>query len=239
MFQAPGCGGKGTDVYPLESTVVNTIIRVGLTPPPDAIGYATNPGQGCLDDKEGDDSVDWVFYENLYDRLNEQLCFDRNRVFSSGNSSGAWFSNELGCKYAGDGQRPIRGIMSNGGGLPTDRREAPTCTNKPMAGLWIAHANDTVHPLPPYPYPITQAMKANKCTMGTSFYEAVFEGFPIGGGNAANTCRRSSAAPRNTPSSSACLPVSARPATTASRTPGSRSSSSCSSAHSLADAALE
>src|SRR5258708_2622741 len=40
VFQGPGCGGKGTDVYPLtymgQPNVNNTVIRVGLTPSADA-----------------------------------------------------------------------------------------------------------------------------------------------------------------------------------------------------------
>ena len=36
------------------------VVRVGLTPAPNSIGHGTNENQGCFDDKEGDDSVDWV-----------------------------------------------------------------------------------------------------------------------------------------------------------------------------------
>ncbi len=67
IVQGSGCMGTGQMVYPLNNSVDNTVIRVGLTPPPDTIGHATNPNQGCYDDKEGDDSVDWVLYEGLYD----------------------------------------------------------------------------------------------------------------------------------------------------------------------------
>ncbi len=150
VFEGPGCGGQGTDVYGLNDptagntgNVNNTVIRVGLTPPPNAIGHATNPNQGCFDDKEGDSSVDWVFYENLYDKLASTICFDKNRVFASGNSSGAWFSNELGCKYAGDPTRPVRGIMPNTGGLPTTPApQVTTCSSKPMAGMWVGENMD-------------------------------------------------------------------------------------------------
>ncbi len=87
-----------------------------------------------------------MFYENLYDALNPMLCFDRNRVFSAGNSSGAYFSNELGCKYAGDALRPVRGVLPNTGGLPTQAQYVPTCTNKPMAGMWVHEVNDQEMP---------------------------------------------------------------------------------------------
>jgi poly(3-hydroxybutyrate) depolymerase len=93
------------------------VIRVGLSPSAYWQAYhATNPGQGCFDDADGDNSVDWVFYEDLYDRLAGQLCFDRNRVFVAGEGrSGARLADELACKYAGDVTRPVRGVMSNAG----------------------------------------------------------------------------------------------------------------------------
>jgi poly(3-hydroxybutyrate) depolymerase len=173
VFEGPGCGSNGTAVYPLTGPAQgnaqnanNTVIRVGLTPPPNAIGHATNPNQGCFDDKEGDSSVDWVFYENLYDKLAGQLCFDKNRVFSTGNSSGAWFSNEVGCKYAGDPMRPIRGVMPNTGGLPTDPKFVPTCTKKPMAGMWVGETNDPDNPFAGNVVAINRAISVNGCTGG-------------------------------------------------------------------------
>ena len=190
VFQGPGCGGTGTAVYALNTSVDNTVIRVGLTPPDNAIGHATNPGEGCFDDKEGDDSVDWVFYENLWDKLAGVLCFDKNRVFASGNSSGAWFSNEVGCKYAGDPNHPIRGIMPNTGGLPTEARFVPTCTTQPMAGMWIHETGDTTNPFTGNKVAIQRAMQANHCTIGTNYDDTMFDDFPIGGGNADTTCKK-------------------------------------------------
>jgi poly(3-hydroxybutyrate) depolymerase len=200
VFQGPGCGGNGAGVYLLspsngmvagDGNVNQTVIRVGLTPPPNAIGHATNPNQGCFDDKEGDSSVDWVFYENLYDHLNSTLCFDRNRVFSSGDSSGAWFSNEVGCKYAGDATRPIRGIMPNTGGLPMQAMYEPTCTNKPLAGMWVGETNDPQNAFVNNEFAISRALVVNGCTMGTTF-DAVFPNavnYPIGNMRPDNVCK--------------------------------------------------
>jgi poly(3-hydroxybutyrate) depolymerase len=200
VLEGPGCGGNGSGVYPLspsngnvagDNNVGQTVIRVGLTPPPNAIGHATNPNQGCFDDKEGDSSVDWVFYENLYDDLSKTLCFDRNRVFSAGDSSGAWFSNEVGCKYAGDATRPIRGIMPNTGGLPNQPMYEPTCTNKPMAGMWVGETNDPQNAFVNNEFAISRALVVNGCTMGTTF-DAVFPNavnYPIGNGRPDNVCK--------------------------------------------------
>jgi poly(3-hydroxybutyrate) depolymerase len=186
LFQGPGCGGNAQGVYGLNGTPA---IRVGLTPPPNAINHATNPNQGCFDDKEGDDSVDWVFYEALWDRLAGQLCFDQNRVFASGDSSGAWFSNEVGCKYAGDAKHPIRGIMPNTGGLPSNPIWEPTCTNNPLAGIWMGDLSDPDNPFSNNIFGIQRAMKVNGCATQT-YSDANTDPFPIGGGNAANQCKK-------------------------------------------------
>jgi poly(3-hydroxybutyrate) depolymerase len=202
VLEGPGCGGHGTDVYPLTSNGVananNTVIRVGLSPPPNDIQHATNAGQGCFDDKEGDDSVDWVFYENLYDKLAGQICFDKNRVFSAGNSSGAWFSNELGCKYAGDPTRPVRGIMPNTGGLPTEAAYRPTCTNKPMAGMWVGETMDMENAFSGNVVAINRAIQVNGCT-GGDWGTGPTADFPIGGGKADSTCKKLTGCPANYP----------------------------------------
>lgn len=194
VFQGPGCGGGSKDVYPLNGNIGNTVIRVGLKPPPTYIGHGTNPGEGCFDDKEGDDSVDWVFYENLYDKLNAEVCFDRNRVFSAGNSSGSWFSNELICKYAGDAKRPVRGAMPNTGGLPTDPKHVPTCTKAPMAGMWIHEVGDTTNNFAGNKVAIARAMTVNNCQGAKDWDAAVaanqVENFPIGGGVPDDTCKK-------------------------------------------------
>lgn len=189
VLLGPGCGGNGTNIYPYNNNVDGTAIRVGFTPPPTYVGHGTNPNQGCFDDKEGDDSVDWVQYEMAYDKLNAELCFDRNRVFAGGNSSGAWWSNELGCKYAGDPERPIRGIIPNTGGLPTEAQFVPTCTTAPMSGMWVHEINDNTNPFSGNKVAIQRAMSRNSCTMGTNFDNATLAPFDIPG-VAANTCKR-------------------------------------------------
>ena len=196
ILEGPGCGSDGQGVYPLTymgaNNVNNTVIRVGLTPPPNAIGHATNPNQGCFDDKEGDSSVDWVFYEDLYDYLSTKLCFDRNRLFSAGNSSGAWFSNELGCKYAGDAKRPVRGIMPNTGGLPSQPQYEPHCTSMPMAGMWVGETMDPENAFSNNVFAINRAAGVNGCNPNT-FTVAELPNdpnFPIGGGNADTVCKQ-------------------------------------------------
>ncbi len=188
LFEGPGCGGSATSLYQFNAAFLATVIRVGLQPSR-IEAHGSNPGENCFDDKEGDDSLDWVFYELLYDKLNEQLSFDRNRVFSAGNSSGSWFSNELGCKYAGDAKRPVRGVLPNTGGLPTDPAFVPTCTQAGMAGMWVHEVDDNTNPFAGNIVAIDRAMKVNKCTQ-QNYASAQFEDFPIGGNQAANVCKR-------------------------------------------------
>jgi poly(3-hydroxybutyrate) depolymerase len=195
VFEGPGCGGAGNNLYNIP-VFNSTVIRVGVTPSHYWQAYhATNPNQGCFDDKEGDDSVDWVLYENLYDLLASTVCFDRNRVFSGGNSSGAWFSNELGCKYAGDSKRPVRGVMPNTGGLPTDMKYVPTCTTKPMAGFWSHETGDTTNPFSGNIVAMNRALGVNGCMPAGVTYDSAtkanaFDPFPIGGGVADGTCKK-------------------------------------------------
>jgi hypothetical protein len=180
VIEGPGCGGHGNNLYTIPIFDA-TVIRVGVSPSKDAQAFhATNPGQGCFDDKNDDSSVDWPFYEALYDLLGSQLCIDRNRVFAGGNSSGAWLSNELGCKYAGDAKRPIRGIMPNTGGLPTDPKYVPTCTTKPMSGFWSHEVGDTTNPFTGNIVAMNRALTVNGCMpAGVTYQTATFDPFPI------------------------------------------------------------
>jgi poly(3-hydroxybutyrate) depolymerase len=177
------------DVYDYANNANNTVIRVAVRSANPIIGHGTNEGQGCYDDKEGDDSVDFVHYEALYDDLNKKVCFDRNRVFIGGNSSGAWWANEIGCHYAGDPTRPMRGIFPNTGGLPSEPQWKPTCTDKPMTGIWTHSTGDMTNPFAGNKYAIARAMKVNGCTIGDSFDNTMLEDYPVPG-RPAGECKK-------------------------------------------------
>jgi len=217
VFQGPGCGGAdGSMVYPLNDpypngppNVGNTVIRVGLTPPPNDVGHPTNPQMDCFDESEGDDSVEWPFYEQLYDQLAKQVCFDKNRVFSNGSGDGGGrFVDELACKYAGDAKRPIRGVISNDGDWSTNPQYLPTCTTKPMAGMWVHQALDPFRVWSSDKLAIARAMMVDHCTIGTGYDDAKLEDFPIGGGNPDTTCKRIKGCPELTPLVVCLLPGS-------------------------------
>jgi poly(3-hydroxybutyrate) depolymerase len=176
-----------------------SFIHVGVTPPePGTIGHTEAPGAGCFDDKEGDDSIDWVLYEDMLDFLAERFCYDHSRVFASGNSSGAWWANELGCIYAGHERYPIRGIAANVGGLPPEGPTGPHCVDAPLAGIWIREVNDGMAAFANDILAVERAMEVNDCD--TSSYnqagnqlptiaEDVWEPFPIDN-NPDGTCHR-------------------------------------------------
>jgi hypothetical protein len=196
VFEGPGCGGQGNNLYALPD-FASAVIRVGLSPSAYWQAYhPTQPHQGCFDDSDGDNSVEWPFFENLYDQLAGQLCFDRNRVFASGQfDTGGRLADELACKYAGDATRPIRGVMSNAGDWSTDPRFIPTCTGKPMAGMWVHNIGDPVKPWASTKLAIARAMRVNGCTLGTGYDDATLDNFPIGGGNPDTTCQRIAGCP--------------------------------------------
>jgi hypothetical protein len=186
LFEAPSCGSDGRDLYELPD-LADSVIRVGLSPLP---AFSTSSGDGCWDNAEGDDSVDWAFYENLYDKLAGQLCFDRNRVFAVGRSDGAVLMDELTCKYAGDLSRPVRAVLSNGGGLPTDAGQLPTCTTKPIAGIWVNQTENPHVSFAETKAAINRAMSVNGCKVGTTLDNTDFDGFPIGDGHPDTTCQK-------------------------------------------------
>jgi hypothetical protein len=180
LFEGPGCGGAGNDLYNIPA-FNSGLIRVGLTPSVYWQAFnATNPKQGCFDDKEGDDSVDFVLYETLWDQLASTICFDRNRAFASGNATGATLANELGCKYAGDAKRPIRGVLANTGGLPTNPMFTPICTNHPVAGFWSHEIGDVVYPFAGNIVAMNRALTVNGCApAGVTYFTAMFTSFPL------------------------------------------------------------
>lgn len=187
VIEGPGCGGNGGGVYSL-SNVKDQVIRVGVSPGPASTGHATNPGQACFDDREGDDSIDWEFYERLYDRLSDELCFDRQRVFVSGDSSGGALANELGCKYAGDPVRPVRAVLANSAPFPAEPQALPTCSQAPIAGMWVHETKDTEVPFEGAKRAVSRAMNLSHCP-GGDYDHAQFQNFPIGGGEPDETCQ--------------------------------------------------
>jgi poly(3-hydroxybutyrate) depolymerase len=75
---------------------------------------------------------DVEFFDTLVDHLTSTYCVDRARIFSTGLSAGAYFTNALGC-FRGD---VLRAIAPVAGGPPS----TSNCVGN--VGAWIAHASN-------------------------------------------------------------------------------------------------
>lgn len=186
VIEAPACGARAYDVDPF-SDVRDTVVRVGIEP--GITNHAGCPEIGCFDDHEGDDSIDLVFFERLYDKLNAELCFDRNRVFVSGHATGATLANELGGKYAGDSLRPVRGTLVYDGELPAVQAYVPTFSEAPLAGLWFHEQDGAYTPFENAERAIGRAMLLAHCP-GGDYQHAQLENWPVAGGAPDGTCQR-------------------------------------------------
>ena len=71
-------------------------------------------------------------FDTLVDYLTSTYCIDRNRIFSTGLSAGAYFSNHLGCLRG----NVLRAIAPVAGGLV----ETSNCVGN--VGAFIAHASN-------------------------------------------------------------------------------------------------
>ncbi len=87
-----------------------------------------------------DGGQDLLFFDAMLDELSEGLCIDSARVFATGHSNGASFSNTLGC-YRGDELRAIAPVS----GRIADDRDEESCNGR--VAVWLAHGeNDFVVP---------------------------------------------------------------------------------------------
>jgi hypothetical protein len=129
----------------------------------------------CYDDKDPN-SIEHPFLERFLDEVGRDFCYDKNKVFVQGHSSGGWYSNMVGCVHASE---RIRAMSSNGGGIPNTTSHRPNCSTKPMAGLWIHPTGDEEEPEAAR-RAVSRALVINKCQgAGTNpADETVFERAP-------------------------------------------------------------
>ena len=92
-------------------------------------------GLGSAGDTDWDytaTGIDVALFDALVSYLMGSYCIDHNRIFSTGMSAGAYFTNALGC-YRGD---VLRAIAPVAGGPPS----SATCAGH--VGAWVAHASN-------------------------------------------------------------------------------------------------
>jgi poly(3-hydroxybutyrate) depolymerase len=94
---------------------------------PDGLGAA-----GSTDWDYSATGRDVELFDTLVDYLTSTYCVDRARIFSTGGSAGAYFTNALGC-FRGD---VLRAIAPVAGGLVNPSN----CVGN--VGAWVAHASN-------------------------------------------------------------------------------------------------
>lgn len=91
------------------------------------------------------DNEDVAFFDAMLAKLKTSACIDPSKVFSTGSSMGAYFSNQLGCRRGDD----LRAIAPHAGGGPFDEDAAYDetghlrCEGKPVAAMVFHGDSDT------------------------------------------------------------------------------------------------
>jgi poly(3-hydroxybutyrate) depolymerase len=160
-----GCGDRyagATATYKLFNEDPQAIY-VGLNMPPD--GVADSEGS-CYNDDGGVDATEWEFFDLVNQQLENDFCFDKNRVFVAGYSSGSWVAQMFGCYFSGfDPNRKfgkelsLRGQMTVTGGLP----DVPMCSPKPVSALWIHDQGDTANQISGSLTNLDRVLALNQC----------------------------------------------------------------------------
>lgn len=130
-----GTGAKARDYFEFQTIAEDKAIFVY----PDG-----KRGEWDLD-TPAKDNGDIALFDALLADLKANACIDESRVFATGSSMGAYFSNQLGCRR-GDA---LRAIAPHAGGGPYDDDSAYDeaghlkCAGKPVAAMVFHGDNDT------------------------------------------------------------------------------------------------
>lgn len=124
VFTFHGCGGPDNFI-PMQKTAGNDAIII----------RGTGGDNGCWSYPGSGDDV--KFFDAMLAEAEAKLCVDTSRVFSTGYSSGAWFTNTLACAR-GD---KLRGAGSVSGGVVGNRG---SCSGE-FARIFIHDTDDTTN----------------------------------------------------------------------------------------------
>ncbi len=188
-----GCGDRhagATATYKLF-TEDPQAIYVGLNMPPE--GVADSEGT-CYNDDGGAAATEWEFFDLVNQKLENDFCFDKNRVFAAGYSSGSWVAQMFGCYFSGfDSTRKfgkdlsLRGQMTVTGGLP----DVPACSTNPVSALWIHDAGDPANQISGSLTNLDRVLALNQC-VGK-------ETMPWGSGALSTICKQYAGCPADYP----------------------------------------
>ena len=172
-----GLGARAID-YTSATTAAGGVIQITPEVEP---GVMQEGSYICYDDKDPK-SIEYPFIETFLKEVGNKFCYDQNKVFVQGHSSGGWYANMMGCVY---GSTLVRGMSSNGGGIARGTGMTPPChPTNPTAGMWILPMNDD-EGRPDTGDALDRALKNNKCEGGGAagaYRTAPSEPYTAGGG---------------------------------------------------------
>jgi polyhydroxybutyrate depolymerase len=132
--------------------------------------YPNGQGNQWDLDTAPDENQDVAFFDQIVSTLEERLCIDSSRVFATGYSNGAFFSNQLGC-HRGD---KLRAIASHAGGGPYGGNDSyddeghMKCAGRPPAVMLFHGEDDSVVPLSDARLSLAHWKWANQCQDGST-----------------------------------------------------------------------
>ncbi|HKY35302.1 MAG TPA: hypothetical protein VJN18_05140 [Polyangiaceae bacterium] len=170
MFMFPGCTDRGDDAAKLWEAPNAEAIVVG--PSPAEVG-------GCF--TYSLDSEDVAFFDEMLNVLEANFCVDKNRVFTSGHSSGSYFSNILGCQRS----NILRAQGNIAGKLPGI--DLSKCLKQSIAGMLIHDEDDGTNDISGGILARDRLIKLNGCTTETMpvepapcvEYQGCMPGYPV------------------------------------------------------------
>ena len=166
VFVFHGSGGTGKDQrassYNLEAEAKGKAIFV----------YPDGMNRQWDLDRKADDNADIQFFDALVESISSKLCVDRARIFATGYSMGAYFTNQLGCRRG----NVLRAIAAHAGGGPFgsddeyDENGDLVCPQKAVPALISHGTSDMTVPLSEGKSSRDGWQKANTCASTTRPY---------------------------------------------------------------------
>ena len=167
MITHPGCGGIGNQVLPLWDAPMADAIYVGPSPDGECFVYQA-------------ESKDTAFFDEMLKVVEASYCVDQSRIFTSGHSSGSWFSNVLGCQRS----NILRAQAGIAGGFPGNPDD---CLPNNIAAIFIHDLNDMDNDIAGSREARDRLIELNGCTTETLpvtpapcvEYQGCMPGYPV------------------------------------------------------------
>lgn len=169
VFVLHGDGGTGAGIrgsFKLEAESAGGAIFV----------YPDGLGKTWSIDSASTLGRDVAFIDAVADSLQKSHCVDAKRIFATGFSKGAYFTNMLGCLA----KTPLRGVIGHAGGGPFgvdgsgttfDSGGQLVCPRPPVAALQVQGENDGAVPLSEGQKARDHWRRVNGCAATTKAYD--------------------------------------------------------------------